>query len=101
VEAHLMAVVVDVAGADAEARVVVGEKEDEALHETLPDEPWVLVPASVHLFEAAEGEAPHMIAMVEVALQAVDNVAFQDTIAEQAVEAWGEHSWMPLNEWED
>jgi hypothetical protein len=106
VEGHLVVVVVDdVAGATAEARVVVVVvgKDEEALHETRGDEPWPWVrgPPADYSFEAVEEEDLHVIAVAEVALHVVGNVADQDTIVAQAVEAWGVDSWMPLSEWED
>jgi hypothetical protein len=98
VEAPLVVVVVvvDVAGANAEARGVVGKEEEEVLHETLAEEPKVL-----YSFEAVQRGNSHEIAVAEVALQVVGNVAVQHTTVEQAVEARDENSWMPLNEWED
>jgi hypothetical protein len=98
VEAHLVVVVVvvDVAGANAEARVVVGKEEEEVLHETLAEEP-----PPVYSCEAVERGNSHEIAVMEAALQVVGNVAVQHTTVEQAVEARDENSWMPLNEWED
>lgn len=105
VQAQLMVVVVvvDVAGVNAEARVMVGEEEEEeeALHETLVHEQRVRGAQAVYSFEAVEGETPHVIAVAVVTLQVVGTVAVQDTTVEQAVEARGENSWMPLHEWED